>query len=55
MLSAIVPIKSSTEDLTYFEDLILNLSDNAIELIVVEDLECANRNQSLKRNTKKSI
>lgn len=49
MLSAIVPIKSSTEDLTYFEDLILNLSDNAVELIVVEDLECANRNQSLKR------
>ena len=49
MLSAIVPLKSSTEDLTYFEDLILNLSDNAVELIVVEDLECANRNQSLKR------
>ena len=49
MLSAIVPVKSSTVDLTYLKDLILNLSDYAIELIVVEDLECENRNQSLER------
>lgn len=49
MLSAIIPVKSSTEDLTYFKDLIFNLRDTAIELIVVEDLECANRNQSLER------